>query len=174
MPEPNLLVIQRPQRPQRQNPTFEVEMLPTLFNLRRNTQYIHDGVEYKVSYTEYESRIDKFRMDHHQAQYEHDCGLITDEQLEEITEKYFSNMCIYYLIDLDGKICGQFNTMTRDVNIFSKRIVINDRVYYYNSDREVRTYADSCVGLLSQDGSEIIGYDTNVIINFQSQVENEQ
>jgi len=137
-------------------PSFQYQLSSISFNLRRSSQYIHDGVEYKFDYEEYESRTSRGRMFHHQAQNEYDNGIITKQELDEITNLYFNDICTYYLIDEDGKECGKFNTISREYSIFYKRILLNRQIYYINSDREVTTYGGSRVGILSEDCTQII------------------
>ncbi len=154
MPEPCTIQLRR------LNPTIQNEMSFISFNLRRSAQYIHDGVEYKFDFEEYEIRTDRGRSYYHQAQNDYDCGHITKTELDEIADSYFKDICTYNLIDEDGKECGTFDSMTREYYIYRKRIELDGLVYYYDSDREVRTYGNSCIGILSEDGSEIIRYNS--------------
>lgn len=160
MPEP---IQQLYQRPQRQNQLFESELSSTLFNLARSSRYIHNGVEYKFDLDEYEERTSRKRNDFHSAQMDYDNGLITEQYLHEIADVYFKNICTYYLIDEDGKECGSFNTMTREYNIFYRRIQLNNQIYYCDTDNELTTYGNSYVGTLSENGNEIINHNFEIL-----------
>lgn len=154
MPEPiKSTIVQRRSR------SLESELISVSFNLSRSSRYIHDSVEYKFDIDEYRIRTDRGRFHYLEAQNNYDNGIISKEELDEIANIYFTFMCTYYLVDEDGKECGKYNTMTREYEIYYKRIIIDGRVYYCDSNNQVTTYANSNVGRLSSNGSVIVRYE---------------
>jgi hypothetical protein len=154
MPEPIAIIQtqrQRPQRPQRH--LFESQLNSTLFNLRRSTEYIYDGVEYKFDFDEYNIRTDRARYHYHMAQNDYDNQLITKQILDDIADQYFNDICTYYLIDVDGKECGTFNTYTREYYIYLRRIQIDDVIYYADNCNVLQNYRGIFVARLLDDGT---------------------
>lgn len=130
----------------------------TSFNLRQNTNYIHHGVIYKFDFEEYNLRVERGRCFYDLAELDHSHGQLTAEEFEEIKGLYADDVATYYLIDVDGKECGKFDSRTREYIIFLRRIEIDSSVYYSDFGNQLYTYSGSCVGILSVDSSEIIRF----------------
>jgi hypothetical protein len=147
MPEP-IPIIKRHQRH-----SFESDLNSTLSNLRRVTEYIYHGVEYEIDYDEYDIRINEDEIDYNNARNEYNNGEITDEIFDEIADEYFTSISTYYLIDVDGKKCGTFNTHTREYYMFLRRIKINEIIYYVDYDGILENYDGIEIGRLLDDGT---------------------
>lgn len=160
MPEPIQIVMPTFSQGQRQRNQFDSELNHRLFNLRRSTTYIHDGVEYKFDFEEYEIRTNMFRFQYHQAQNDYDNGTITKEHFEDVADSYFTNICTYYLVDVDGKECGKFNTYTREYIMFLRRIEIDSNVYYCDVYNRVENYRGIEVGQLAENANIVLRMDS--------------
>jgi hypothetical protein len=87
------------------------------------------------------------------ARIEPDITIIWHKILDDIADQYFNDICTYYLIDVDGKECGTFNTYTRQYYIYLRRIQIDDVIYYADDYNILQNYRGIIVARLLDDGT---------------------
>lgn len=160
MPEPIAIAIARPQEFQRiAIDPFDLSAL--FFSLSPCTEFVHKGIRYELNMTEYNSRISNARTSRHQCLNDYQNGTITYEEFQLQTNEYMTSIATYEVIDEHEKVCGIYDNMSRTLHMFLRQVTIDGVVYYCDVvDRNLYTYVGSAVGILSDDESEIIRYDS--------------
>lgn len=160
MPEPIAVAIARPQEFQRLAvDPFDLSAL--FFSLSPCTEFIHKGIQYVLNMTEYNSRISDSRTARHQCLNDYQNGTITYEDFQRQTDEYMTSIATYEVIDEHEKVCGFYDSMSKTLHMFLRQVTIDGVVYYCDVvDRNLYTYVGSAVGILSDDETEIISYDS--------------
>lgn len=158
MPEP--IAIARPQEFQR--PVIDSFDLSALFfSLSPCTEFIHKGIRYVLNMTEYNSRISNARTARHQCLNDYQNEIITHDEFQRQMDEFMTSIATYEVIDEHEKVCGIYNNMSKTLQIFLRQVTVDGVVYYCDDvDRNLYTYVGSSVGILSDDESEIISYDS--------------
>lgn len=131
------------------------------FRLEPCTRFIHDGVEYKLNMTEYNQRMARNRNIRHQDIDDYNSGAISHEEFNSRMDMYLDSVATYEVIDEYEKVCGLYDSRTKSLQMHFKQVVIDGVTYYYDVvDRSVYTYVGSSIGILADDESEIIRYDS--------------
>lgn len=129
-----------------------------------------NGYIYRLDVDDHESSVNYARGCYNSARTDFQEGIITSEEYNEHYDMYMETLHRYAIVDEDGKICGEYSSKTKSYKMFYWRFIMEDRVYYYDENMEVWSYANSYIGHLSRDMQEII---RNVASDSDSDYEDE-
>ena len=134
------------------------DLLALFISLVPCTQFNYNGVQYKLNMTEYNERISRDRAIRHQHTINHELGI---SEFNNSTDIYLNSLATYEVIDEYNKVCGVYDSRTKSLQIYLKQVIVDGVIYYCDVvDRNLYTYGGMLIGILSNDESEIIRYDS--------------